>query len=62
MKILKGPEHILQSLAPKDHRLYCLITQLMLPKALAGQDLSILVAKANSSMINHYNIYKKKQM
>ena len=52
VEVIKGRYHILQSMAPKDHRLCWVTAQLVLPRVLAGGGISILVAKANPSMTN----------
>ena len=52
LEILKGCEYILQSLVLKDHRLFWVTTQLVLPRDLARPGLLSYMAKANPSMIN----------
>ena len=59
LKILKGHKHILQSSVPKDHRLCWVKIQLVLPRALAGLGLSILIAEDNPFAINPKTLYKR---
>ena len=53
LKMRKGHDRILQSLALKYHKSSWVKTQIVLPRALARRGLSIPVAKANLSLINY---------